>query len=64
MNKDKEIKTITASEDVQKFYDLAINFCPICNNKIDCNTGIAKLGSVAYHMECYFNSTSDSFKIK
>lgn len=60
----KTIETIRLNESIQDFYEITNDSCPICEDKIETFTSVVKLGSVAYHSECYFKNTTDSFKIR
>lgn len=60
----KQAKTLRANETMKEFYGTINDCCPICGNEIKEITGVVKLGNIAYHSECYFNSTNDSFIIK
>ena len=61
---DNQIKVLQLEEYMKKFFNVINDKCPICELEIKELTGVVKLGNIAYHSDCYFMSTNDSFKIR
>lgn len=59
-----KVIVVKSNESFKRTHNVINDICPICNQKFIVFSNIVKLGNVAYDLECYYNSTGTTLKIK